>query len=102
MGIDLEAKKIVDEQYARCKTLLLEKQDIVEALANRLFEKETLVYADLVAVMGPRPIPLKPEYAKFVTATSSMETTGKAEVQSQSEIKTEKPETKSDGKTSST
>merc|ERR1712072_1332992 len=58
-------------EYARVKELLWEKKDIINALADRLFEKETLVYNDLVAVMGPRPIPLKAEYEEFVTATSS-------------------------------
>merc|ERR1719414_2226431 len=45
--IDREARAIVDEQYARVKEMLLEKQDLMMAMSARLEEKETLVYADL-------------------------------------------------------
>lgn len=68
--IDQEARKLVDGQYTRVKELLWEKKDIIEALADKLFEKETLVYNDLLEVMGPRPVALNPAYEQFVTATS--------------------------------
>jgi len=66
--IDQETRIIVDGQYERVKNLLLEQKDKLEALADSLCEKETLVYADLVAVLGERPHGVKKELSKFVTA----------------------------------
>ncbi|CAD7963442.1 unnamed protein product [Amoebophrya sp. A120] len=68
--IDVEVKKIVDAQYDRVKTLLKEKEHLIHALSDKLFEKETLVYQDLVEVLGPRPGGLKAGYEEFITATS--------------------------------
>ncbi|CAE8615923.1 unnamed protein product [Polarella glacialis] len=66
--IDRETRAIVDGQYTRIKELLLEKKDLMNALADRLAEKETLVYHDLVAVMGERPFGLKDGFREFVMA----------------------------------
>lgn len=38
--IDEEVKKLVDEQYKRCRELLTEKKDFVVKLAEALLEKE--------------------------------------------------------------
>ena len=40
--IDKEIKKIVDTQYEHAKTLLSENKDMLEFIAKKLFEKETL------------------------------------------------------------
>ena len=69
--IDNQAKQIIAEQYERAKILLKEKEHLVDALSNRLFEKETLVYSDLLAVLGPRPYGMKKEYENFVLATQN-------------------------------
>jgi len=66
--IDEKTKGIVEEQYSRVKTLLAEQKEKLESLAERLAEKETLVYTDLVEVLGERPHPIKSEISKFVTA----------------------------------
>merc|ERR1719421_1648064 len=42
--IDEQAKKLIQEQYDRAKALLKEKEHLVEALSQKLFEKETIVY----------------------------------------------------------
>lgn len=68
--IDREARAIVDGQYQRVKALLTSKTDIMTALADRLAEKETLVYGDLREVLGERPFAMKEQYKKFVTAGS--------------------------------
>lgn len=68
--IDDVCKEIIDGQYERCKALLKEKEELVMWLTERLFEKETIVYSDLVEVLGPRPVPLKAEYLKYIVATS--------------------------------
>jgi len=68
--IDDTTRKIVQNQYTRAKKLLKEKESLIHALTDRLFEKETIVYKDLVEVLGPRPFPLDPKVEEFVTATS--------------------------------
>jgi len=68
--IDETARKIVSQQYERAKTLLKEKEALLHALTDKLFEKETVVYKDLLDVLGPRPFPLDPKVEEFVTATS--------------------------------
>lgn len=57
--IDEEIRRVLNEQYANCKKLLGERKDIIEKLAERLLEKETLSLPDIVDIMGPRPFPLK-------------------------------------------
>lgn len=69
--IDSEARQLINQQYERVKVLLEEKKDLIMALSDKLFEKETLVYKDLKAVLGERPFDIKKEYHKFVTAGGS-------------------------------
>eukprot|EP00440_Ansanella_granifera_P024123 gb/GFBE01026201.1/.p1 GENE.gb/GFBE01026201.1/~~gb/GFBE01026201.1/.p1 ORF type:complete len:833 (+),score=220.58 gb/GFBE01026201.1/:1-2499(+) len=78
--IDVETRAIVDGQYERVKQLLLEQKDKMIALADRLDEKETLVYADLVEVLGERPHGIKAEFSKFVTAGTNPFTAAMEEV----------------------
>jgi AFG3 family protein len=66
--IDREARQIVEEQYERVKQLLNEKASLMTALADALSEKETLVYNELLEILGERPFGMKEEYKKFVTA----------------------------------
>jgi len=66
--IDREARGIVDAQYQRVKDLLAEKSDMMSALADRLTDKETLVYSDLREVMGERPFGVPSQIKQFVTA----------------------------------
>lgn len=40
--IDKEVRRIVEECYERAKRLLLENRDLLDAVANRLLEKETI------------------------------------------------------------
>jgi len=53
--IDNEVRKMIDFQYARAINLLKEKYDDVELLAKALLEKESIVRADLVELIGQRP-----------------------------------------------
>merc|ERR1719401_941932 len=66
--IDKEARRIVEQEYERVKVLLQEKTALMTALADRLAEKETLVYADLLDVLGERPFGIQDQYKQFVTA----------------------------------
>merc|ERR1719265_3082584 len=69
--IDTEAKLIIDAQYTRVKNLLMEKKDLMHALAEELLKEDTLVYNQLVAVLGERPYGIKEQYKQFVTATGN-------------------------------
>ena len=52
-----EQLEILTETYAEAKRLLAEKRDRLEALAQRLLAQEKLEYADLVELLGERPVP---------------------------------------------
>merc|ERR1711985_153865 len=61
---DREKKRLVDDQYAFVKTLLLE---------------HVLVTEDLVDVLGDRPFGLKDQYKKFVDVRRTIEQQRQAE-----------------------
>jgi AFG3 family protein len=67
--IDREARALINQQYDVAKALLWEKRDLVHALTEKLFEKETLVYKDLHEVLGDRPFGINSNYKEFVTAS---------------------------------
>ncbi len=64
--IDVEVKKLVDQQYLRCKSILESKRELVEALRDLLLAKQTITYPDIKAVLGPRQWAIKAEYSKYV------------------------------------
>jgi AFG3 family protein len=66
VAIDNEVRRIIDQQYARCKDLLSQHKAQVLALSNALFKKETIGYPDLKEILGPRPFPISGAYEKFV------------------------------------
>ena len=53
--IDLEVKRMIEDVRERARTLLVEKRDMLEALAQALLEKEVLGPKDLVEILGERP-----------------------------------------------
>lgn len=54
-AIDHQIKKIIDDAHESCKSLLTEKRELVERVAEELLAKEQLTRADLVRLLGPRP-----------------------------------------------
>jgi len=64
--IDVEVRKIIDQQYQECKALILEHKDKLELLAERLLEKETISLPDIVEILGPRPFPLKTSLLEYL------------------------------------
>lgn len=52
--LDREAKKIIDEQYARAKKILLENKEGLEALSKLLLEKEVIFSEDVERIFGKR------------------------------------------------
>lgn len=69
--IDTEAKLIIDAQYTRVKSLLLEHKELMHSLSDGLLEHDTLVYNQLVGILGERPYGIKEAYKQFVTASGS-------------------------------
>ena len=59
--IDEEIKKLVDKCYLRVKKLLTEKKELLDKLANKLYENEILVKEDIERIIGPR----KPFFDEF-------------------------------------
>ena len=58
--IDDEVRRIIDEAHDRCRTLLADHRDRLDALAQRLIEVETVEGDDLLEILGPaegRPRP---------------------------------------------
>jgi cell division protease FtsH len=53
--IDQEVKRLIDEVRAETRSLLQEKRDLLEALAQGLLSKEVLNETDLTEILGPRP-----------------------------------------------
>jgi len=77
--MDQEKKRLVDDQYSFVKQLLLDHQDKLKQLADRLLLKEVLVTEDLVDVLGERPFGLKDQYKKFVDVRRHLDAQRKAE-----------------------
>lgn len=53
--IDEEVRRIVREQYALTRELLDSKRELIEKLADKLLEKETVNLPDIIDVLGERP-----------------------------------------------
>ncbi|MFN8287095.1 MAG: ATP-dependent zinc metalloprotease FtsH [Chitinophagales bacterium] len=58
--MDEEARKIIDQQYQRAQTLLRDKRQQLDLLANLLLEKEVLFKDDLENLLGKRPYDKEP------------------------------------------
>jgi AFG3 family protein len=69
--IDQEAKIIIEAQYVRVKELLKEKADLVNKFADELVKEDTLVYNQIVKILGERPYGIKAAYAQFVSASGN-------------------------------
>lgn len=64
--IDDEVRILISEVYERTKNLLLEKQDGLIKIAEKLLEKEILFQTDLEEILGKRPFTNKTTYDEFV------------------------------------
>ncbi|MEI5984741.1 ATP-dependent zinc metalloprotease FtsH [Sphingobacterium sp. PU5-4] len=64
--IDDEVRTLISEVYERTKQLLLEKQEGLIRIAEKLLEKEILFQADLEEILGKRPFANKTTYDEFV------------------------------------
>ena len=59
--IDAEIERIVNEAYARTNAILTDNKDKLEAVANRLFEKEKIEGDEFIRIMNGEPEPDDPD-----------------------------------------
>ncbi|MFD2967296.1 ATP-dependent zinc metalloprotease FtsH [Sphingobacterium bambusae] len=64
--IDEEVRILIAAVYERTKQLLLEKQDGLIKIAEKLLEKEILFQTDLEEILGKRPFDNRTTYDEFV------------------------------------
>lgn len=64
--IDEEVKSLVDNCYEEVRVLLEEKRELIEALAERLLEKESINLPEIISVIGDRPFPMKESIANYL------------------------------------
>jgi len=67
-AIDQEVKMIIDEARERARSLLKDKRDLLDRMAEALLEKEVLGPSDLVEILGERP---HGEYVSFRNAAEN-------------------------------
>ena len=66
-AMDDEASAIVDAAYQQTVSLIREKKEAVEKVANLLLEKETITHDDIVDLVGPRPFQGDTAYQQYVS-----------------------------------
>ncbi len=64
--IDAEAKKLVEEAYERTKSLLEEKREELDKLAQELLKREIIYQSDLVELIGERPFDKPTAYQEYM------------------------------------
>jgi AFG3 family protein len=64
-AIDAEVKRIVNDAYKQCRTLLEEKKKEVGIVAEELLAKEVLSRDDMNRLLGPRPFPDAGDFSKY-------------------------------------
>jgi AFG3 family protein len=64
-NIDEEVRRIVNEAYEQCRSLLTEKKAEVGLVAEELLSKEMLTREDMMRILGPRPYEDNEEFVKY-------------------------------------
>ena len=89
-AMDEEARRIVDDAYARTVELITEKKHEVETLANLLLDKETITHDDVIDAIGERPFKGHSVYNEFVSQRKADKAAKEAkEQEEEAEEKTE-------------
>jgi AFG3 family protein len=65
--MDDEVRKLIEIQYERAQSLLLEKRNELNIIAQTLLEKEVLHKADLVRLIGERPFPAEEKFESVIS-----------------------------------
>jgi AFG3 family protein len=66
--IDQQARQLITQALERTRELLAGKREAVEAVAQRLLEREVLVREDLIELLGERPFPSRHAFDDLITA----------------------------------
>ena len=53
--MDKTIREIVRDEYHKTKQLLDSKRELIEQLADKLIEKETVNLPDIIEILGERP-----------------------------------------------
>ncbi|MDH3711335.1 MAG: ATP-dependent zinc metalloprotease FtsH [Cyclobacteriaceae bacterium] len=69
--IDEEVRKIISKSFERAKSLLKEKKEQLEIVAQELLEKEIIFQSDLERLIGKRPFERQTTYQAFTNGQSS-------------------------------
>lgn len=69
--IDDEVRTLISDVYERTKALLLEKQEGLVKIAEKLLEKEILFQSDLEEILGKRPFSNRTTYDEYVHGKDS-------------------------------
>ena len=77
--IDEEVRRIVKEQYVHTREILETHRDKVEALGQRLLEKETLNLQDIIDVLGERPFGMNETMREYLDELNSRKNKDEAE-----------------------
>lgn len=64
--IDEEIRRVVNDAYERCRTLLTEKSEALKTIAEELLSKEVLTREDMIRLLGKRPFPDRHDEIKFI------------------------------------
>ncbi len=80
--IDSEVRKLIDTAYERTKSLLIEKKDALEAIAQELLKKEVIFQNDLERLIGKRPFDAKTTLQEYMES---------GEAENQTAVSTENP-----------
>ncbi len=71
-NIDSEVRRIIDEAYARCRALLVERKHELGLVAEELLRKEMLTRDDLISLLGPRPFADPQSFSKYFDGTGGL------------------------------
>jgi cell division protease FtsH len=66
--IDCEVRRIIDEQYARVRTILQSRRQVLQEAARVLLDRETMSGEELNVLVARRPRDLAPEIAAATSA----------------------------------
>jgi len=66
--MDDEARRVVEEAYARTIALITERKEEVMKVTNLLLEKETINHDDIIDLIGARPFKADKNYADYVSS----------------------------------
>lgn len=83
--IDEEVKSLVDGCYKEVEQLLTEKKELIESLAERLLDKESINLPEIISVIGDRPFPMKESIKNYLSEMKEREEKAEQEKKEQEE-----------------